>query len=94
VTEGVLLLAAGSCHAGIAALLNGAPVLNGRGVSLRPWADAVASVVLPLLTVAGFGVVSPLGLGFIAALFVVGWELLLVIGLGLGKRLALVKGTD
>ena len=51
----MLLLAAAICQAGIAALPAGAPVLN--GVELRLWTDATASVPVPLLTEAGFGVV-------------------------------------
>lgn len=54
-TEVELLLAAAICQAGIAALPDGAPVL--KGVELRLWSDATASVPVPLLTEAGFGVV-------------------------------------
>lgn len=54
-TELVLLLAEAICQAGIAALLGGAPVL--KGVELRP-TDATASVPVPLLTDAGFGVIA------------------------------------
>jgi len=55
-TELELLLAAAICHAGIVAFPGGAPVL--KGVELRPWTDATASVPVPLLTEAGFGVVA------------------------------------
>jgi hypothetical protein len=50
----VLLLAAASCHAGMAALPDGMPAL--KGLALRPWSEAVASVPAALLTEAGLGV--------------------------------------
>ena len=53
-TELELLLVATICQTGMAALLAGTPVLN--GVELRLWSEATASVPVPLLTEAGFGV--------------------------------------
>lgn len=53
VAAAVLLFAAAICHAGIAALPGGVPVLN--GLPLRPWREAIDSTPAPLLTVAGFG---------------------------------------
>lgn len=55
------------CHAGIAALLCGAPVPKENGL-LRPVVDVVVSFTLPLLAVPGFGAFSVLGLAFIEAL--------------------------
>ena len=51
---GLELFAAAICHDGIAALPVGAPVL--KGLELRAWRDAIASVPVELLTEAGFGV--------------------------------------
>jgi hypothetical protein len=55
-TELELLLAAAICQTGMAALLTGTPVL--KGVELRLWSEATASVPVPLLMEAGFGVVA------------------------------------
>jgi hypothetical protein len=51
-------LAAAICQAGIAALPDGIPALN--GLPLRPWSDATASVPAALLTDAGLGAVLSL----------------------------------
>ena len=51
----MLLLAAAICQAGMAALPEGIPALN--GLPLRPWSDATASVPAILLTDAGLGAV-------------------------------------
>lgn len=51
----MLLLAAAICQAGIVAFPAGAPVLN--SVELRLWTEATASVPVPLLIEAGFGVI-------------------------------------
>lgn len=57
--ELVLLLAAAICHAGILAPPVGTPVL--KGLSLRVWRDATASVPELELTDAGRGVTFPAG---------------------------------
>jgi hypothetical protein len=49
------LFAAAICHAGIAALPDGTPAL--KGLPVRAWSDATASVPDELLTVAGLGVI-------------------------------------
>lgn len=53
-----LLLAAAICQAGIAALPEGIPALN--GLPVRPWSEATASVPAALLTDAGLGAVLSL----------------------------------
>lgn len=63
------MLAAAICQAGIAALPEGIPALN--GLPLRPWRDATASVPAALVTDAGLGaVLSLVGLLLLVVMFV------------------------